>query len=40
MTMFLVQRSWGRCCLHVVTMIRDHKVKWHVAGIKREFAHA
>ena len=26
----------GRICLHFVAMSRDHQVKWHWAGIRRE----
>jgi hypothetical protein len=26
----------GRICLHFVAMSRDHQVKWHCAGIRRE----
>ena len=27
----------GRICLHVAAMTRDGQVKWHWAGIRREF---
>lgn len=29
----------GRVVVHVVAMARDHRVKWHWAGIAREFRH-
>ena len=28
----------GRVCLHVVAMIRDHQLKWHLSGIWREMS--
>ena len=26
----------GRICLHIIAMIGDHQVTWHLAGIMRE----
>lgn len=31
---------FGRVLLHVRAMLRHGKVKWHLAGIRREFASA
>jgi hypothetical protein len=34
----LAATSRGRIVLHLWAMILDHKVAWHLAGIKREIA--
>ena len=28
----------GRICLHAVAMTRDHQIRWHWAGIRRELS--
>lgn len=33
----LANRSFGRIILHIVGMMRAGHVRWHVAGILREF---
>ena len=33
---FLCGCRIGRICLHIIAMIGDHQVMWHVAGIMRE----
>ena len=35
--MFLAGLVLGRIALHVVTLAMDGKLRWHVAGIAREF---
>jgi len=32
----LAQTPKGRITLHVITFLKDHKFKWHWAGILRE----
>ena len=32
----LSQTRKGRIALHVVCLMRDHKTRWHMAGILRE----
>ena len=36
--MFLAGLALGRIALHVVTLAMDGKIRWHAAGIVREFA--
>jgi hypothetical protein len=31
--------SGGRVLLHLAAMSRDHKMRWHLAGIGRELRH-
>ena len=38
MATLLAQHSYGRILLHIVTMFGDGEVRWHCAGIAREFA--
>jgi len=33
---FLCGCRIGRICLHIIAMIGDHQVMWHLAGITRE----
>jgi hypothetical protein len=33
---FLCGCRIGRICLHIIAMIGDHQVMWHLAGIRRE----
>jgi hypothetical protein len=35
---FLASHRIGRVCLHLVAMIADRHVKWHLAGIRRELS--
>ena len=37
MPIFLSRRSFGRILLHIVAMVIDHQLRWHCAGISREF---
>jgi hypothetical protein len=32
----LVEHSLGRVMLHLACLLRDRKVRWHWAGIRRE----
>ena len=32
----LAETPHGRVKLHFLTFLRDHKLKWHLNGIKRE----
>jgi hypothetical protein len=36
----LVEHSLGRVVLHVACLLRDGKVRWHWAGIRRELRSA
>jgi len=33
----LAETRQGRIILHLLTIIRDHKVKWHMSRIFKEF---
>jgi len=35
-----VEHSLGRVMLHLACLLRDGKVRWHWAGIRRELRHA
>jgi hypothetical protein len=39
MQAFLVQSRFGRILLHMACAMRDHHVRWHWLGIRRELAH-
>ena len=32
----LASYALGRIILHLITLCRDHKAAWHIAGIRRE----
>jgi len=36
MGLHLIQKNWGRVCLHVVAALRSGHWRWHLAGIERE----
>jgi hypothetical protein len=36
----LARNSAGRVVLHVLCLVRDHKLHWHWAGICRELHHS
>lgn len=40
MSQTLVKYPIGRVILHFLCVLRDHRWKWHVLGMKREFAWA
>jgi len=37
MKTWLAERSSGRVLLHLACLLRDGHVRWHWAGMKREF---
>jgi len=40
MQTILAESRFGRVLLHVVCALRDHHLRWHWKGIRREFAAA
>jgi hypothetical protein len=36
----LVETSFGRVLLHLVCLCRDGHLRWHIAGVLREFHHS
>jgi hypothetical protein len=38
MTLYLSQKKWGRSCLHLAAALHRGHWRWHLAGIRREFA--
>jgi hypothetical protein len=37
--MKLASTSKGRVLLHLLALARDHRVRWHLAGVARELHH-
>jgi hypothetical protein len=37
MQTMLVENRFGRVVLHLVCALRDHHLRWHWNGIRREF---